>query len=109
MNAVTAIEEKLSIPTYAEAGLEAMPMFAEIAFAGGMTDARLLFDNLQRRQETTALLIEAQACLGLGNKSSALRLLKTVIQRDPARALAKDLLVGLSAKKKPAPPRARKN
>ena len=53
---------------------------------------RLLFDNMQRRQETTALLIEAQAELGLEDESRATILLQTVLDRDPARALASDLL-----------------
>ena len=65
---------------------------AKVYYFATSLPARLLFDNLQRRQETTALLIEAQACLGLGDKTSARRLLNTVIERDPARALAKDLL-----------------
>ena len=65
---------------------------AKVYYFATSLPARLLFDNLQRRQETTALLIEAQACLGLGEKTAARRLLNSVMKRDPARALAKDLL-----------------
>ena len=66
---------------------------AKVYYFATSLPARLLFDNLQRRQETTALLIEAQACLGLGEKTSARRLLNAVMKRDPSRALAKDLLL----------------
>jgi len=67
---------------------------AKVSYFATSLPARLLFDNLQYRQETTALLLEAQACLGLGDKNRAHRLLNTVIERDPASATAKDLLVG---------------
>ena len=65
---------------------------AKVYYFATSLPARLLFDNLQRRQETTALLIEAQAELGLGRKAAAKKLLQTVLQRDPSRALARDLL-----------------
>jgi len=65
---------------------------AKVYYFATSLPARLLFDNLQRRQETTALLIEAQAELGLGQKAAAKKLLQTVLQRDPARALAADLI-----------------
>jgi tetratricopeptide (TPR) repeat protein len=68
---------------------------AKVYYFATSLPARLLFDNLQRRQETTALLIEAQAEIGLGNKPAAKKLLQTVLQRDPARALAADLLATL--------------
>jgi len=52
----------------------------------------LLFDDdLQFRQETTALFLQAQAQLGLGNKAAAKSLLQTVLRRDPNHALAADL------------------
>jgi len=55
----------------------------------------LLFDdNLQFRQETTALFLQAQAQLGLDRQAKALSLLRTVLQRDPNHALAADLLAG---------------
>ncbi len=69
---------------------------AKVYYFATSLPARLLFDNLQRRQETTALLIEAQAELGLGQPAAAKQLLETVLQRDPARALAADLLSTLS-------------
>ena len=53
----------------------------------------LLFeDDLQFRQETTALFLQAQAHLGLGRRSKALALLKIVLQRDPNHPLAADFL-----------------
>jgi hypothetical protein len=52
----------------------------------------LLFDDdLQFRQETTALFLQAQAWLGLGHKSRAGALLRKVLRRDPNHALAADL------------------
>jgi Tfp pilus assembly protein PilF len=53
----------------------------------------LLFeDDLQFRQTTTALFLEAQAWLGLGHRARAKRLLRAVLRRDPNHALAADLL-----------------
>jgi hypothetical protein len=53
----------------------------------------LLFDDdLQFRQETTALFLQAQAQLGLGKKAQAKSLVQTVLQRDPNYAMAADLL-----------------
>jgi tetratricopeptide (TPR) repeat protein len=69
---------------------------AKVYYFATSLPARLLFDNLQRRQETTALLIEAQSEVGLGHLSRAKSLLKSVLQRDPARALARDMLASLS-------------
>jgi tetratricopeptide (TPR) repeat protein len=54
--------------------------------------AMLLFDDdLQFRQETTALFLQAQARLGLGQTARTATLLKKVLQRDPNHALASDL------------------
>ena len=53
----------------------------------------LLFDDdLQFRQQTTAIFLQAQACLGLGRNSTAKTLLQNVLGRDPNHALAADLL-----------------
>jgi hypothetical protein len=55
--------------------------------------AMLLFDDdLQFRQETTALFLKAQALLGLGKITKAKTLLARVLQRDPNHALAADLI-----------------
>jgi hypothetical protein len=52
----------------------------------------LLFDDdLQFRQKTTALFLQAQAWLGLGNKPRARMFLREVLRRDPNHALAADL------------------
>ena len=68
---------------------------AKVYYFATSLPARLLFMNLQRHQETTALLIEAQAEIGLGDTVRAKELLMTVLKRDPSRALAKDLLADL--------------
>jgi tetratricopeptide (TPR) repeat protein len=65
-------------------------------FATSLPTMLLFDDDLQRRQETTALFLQAQALLGLGRKLQAKKLLTTVLQRDPNHALAADLNKGLS-------------
>lgn len=61
-------------------------------FATSLPTMLLFEEDLQRRQETSALFLEAQGCLGLGRRAAGLRLLRTVLARDPAHALAADLL-----------------
>jgi tetratricopeptide (TPR) repeat protein len=68
---------------------------ARIDYFATSLPALLLFDDdLQFRQETTAMFLRAQALLGLGRKAAATRLLRTVLERDPNHALASDLLHG---------------
>ena len=65
---------------------------AKIDYFATSLAAMLLFDDdLQRRQETAALFLEAQAQLGLGRKARAKALLQTTLKRDPSHALAADL------------------
>jgi Tfp pilus assembly protein PilF len=52
----------------------------------------LFDDDLPARQRTTALFLEAQARLGLGQRAAARKLLREVLRRDPNHALAADLL-----------------
>ncbi|HEU5126131.1 MAG TPA: tetratricopeptide repeat protein, partial [Verrucomicrobiae bacterium] len=79
---------------YAQA-LEQAP--AKIDYFATSLPTMLLFeDDLQFRQQTTALFLQAQAQLGLGEKSTARSLLKQVLQRDPNHALARDLWDQLS-------------
>jgi hypothetical protein len=53
----------------------------------------LLFDDdLQFRQQTTALFLQAQAQLGLGRASGAKSLLAAVLRRDPNHPRAADLI-----------------
>jgi hypothetical protein len=52
----------------------------------------LFDDDLQFRQETTALFLRAQAQLGVGRKAAAKSLLQIVLRRDPNHPLAADLL-----------------
>ena len=74
---------------YAER-LEISP--AKIDYFATSLPAMLLFDDdIQFRQKTTALFLQAQARLGLGRQEEARRLLATVLKRDPNHALASDL------------------
>ena len=69
---------------------------AKVPYFATSLPGSLLFENIQHRQETTALLLEAQATLGLGDQPKARRLLRAVLKRDPSRALAQDLLAELT-------------
>ncbi len=60
-------------------------------FATSLPTLLLFDDDIQFRQETTALFLQAQAHLGLGRKTAARRLLASVRQRDPNHAPALDL------------------
>ncbi len=63
-------------------------------FATSLPTMLLFDDDMQFRQETTALFLQAQAHLGLGGQSVAQKLLSTVLERDPNHALAADLAAG---------------
>ena len=63
-------------------------------FATSLPTMLLFDDDLTARQQTTALFLEAQARLGLGETVAGRRLLRKVIHRDPNHALAADLLGG---------------
>jgi tetratricopeptide (TPR) repeat protein len=63
-------------------------------FATSLPTMLLFDDDLQFRQETTALFLQAQAQLGLGKNAAAKSLLQTVLRRDPNHAPAADLLAG---------------
>jgi tetratricopeptide (TPR) repeat protein len=66
---------------------------AKIDYFATSLPAMLLFeDDLQFRQETTALFLQAQAHLGLGKLARAKTLLARVLKRDPNHALAADLV-----------------
>lgn len=66
---------------------------AKIDYFATSLPAMLLFeDDLKYRQQTTALFLQAEAHLGLGNKSRARALLRTVLKRDPNHAMAADLM-----------------
>jgi hypothetical protein len=67
-------------------------------FATSLPTMLLFDDDLQFRQETSALFLQAQAWLGLGQASKARVLLRTVLRRDPNHALAADLLSECSRK-----------
>ncbi len=64
-------------------------------FATSLPTMLLFDDDLDARQQTTGLFLEAQANLGLGRRARARALLATVLKRDPAHALAADLVAEL--------------
>jgi tetratricopeptide (TPR) repeat protein len=69
---------------------------ARIDYFATSLPAMLLFDDdLQFRQETSALFLQAQAWLGLGNSAKAKKLLQTVLCRDPNHPMAADFLTGI--------------
>jgi tetratricopeptide (TPR) repeat protein len=75
---------------------------ARIDYFATSLPTMLLFDaDLQARQLTTALFLEAQARLGLGQETRASVLLRTVLKRDPSHAPAADLGAGISLLAKP--------
>lgn len=60
-------------------------------FATSLPTMLLFDDDLEVRQQTMALVLEAQARFGLGQKSRATKLLKQVLRRDPNNVPAADL------------------
>jgi tetratricopeptide (TPR) repeat protein len=66
---------------------------ATVEYFATSLPAMLLFDeDLQTRQETTALLLLAQAQLGLGHRDEGAKTLAEVLTRDPSLAAARDLV-----------------
>jgi tetratricopeptide (TPR) repeat protein len=59
-------------------------------FATSLPTMLLFDDDLQFRQETAALFMQAQARLGLGDTARAKALLSAVLKRDPNHPLAAD-------------------
>ncbi len=59
-------------------------------FATSLPTMLLFEDDLQARQEATALFLQAQALFGLGQTGAAKRLLRKVLLRDPGHAWAAD-------------------
>ena len=66
-------------------------------FATSLPTMLLFNDDLQFRQVTTALFLQAQAHLGLSHKSRARALLHQVLRRDPNHPLAADFLKGMTS------------
>jgi tetratricopeptide (TPR) repeat protein len=64
-------------------------------FATSLPTMLLFDDDLDRRQRFTARLIEAQARLGLGQKTKAIALLDALLLEDPSSAVAADLRADL--------------
>lgn len=60
-------------------------------FATSLPTMLLFDDDIQARQETTALFMQAQARLGLGQKARGKATLGVVLKRDPNHARAADL------------------
>jgi len=65
-------------------------------FATSLPTMLLFEDDLQARQKTRALFLQAQAEAGLGRKVHARRHLRLILARDPSHPLAADLLAELS-------------
>ena len=63
-------------------------------FATSLPTMLLFEDDLQERQRTAALFLQAQALLGLGQTGPARRLLRAVLRRDPSHPFAADQPVG---------------
>lgn len=92
--------EKLGQPAKAKQLLRALLTYAQRLhstqaridyFATSLPTLLIFDDDLQSRQETTALFLAAQAQLGLGRRAKARALLHSVLKRDPSHALAADL------------------
>jgi tetratricopeptide (TPR) repeat protein len=67
-------------------------------FATSLPTMLLFEDDLQERQQTTALFLEGQAWLGLGRGARARRCFRAVLERDPNHALAADMLDELTGR-----------
>ena len=67
-------------------------------FATSLPTMLLFEDDIQARQETHALFLQAQAHLGLGDQRRAERLLREVLERDPNHARAAGLLETIEGK-----------
>jgi hypothetical protein len=61
-------------------------------FATSLPTMLLFEDDIQFRQETAALFLQAQAHWGLGHNAKARALLATVLKRDPNHPLAADFV-----------------
>jgi hypothetical protein len=77
---------------------------AKIDYFATSLPAMLLFeDDLQARQQMTALFLQAQARLGLGETNLGKALLQDVLKRDPNHAMACDLWNQINATAQPKP------
>ncbi|HEX2665314.1 MAG TPA: hypothetical protein VHM93_20960, partial [Candidatus Acidoferrum sp.] len=66
---------------------------AQVGYFATSLPAMLLFeDDLQKRNTVTALFLQAQAWLGLGDAAKAQELLARVLSLDPSHSMATDLL-----------------
>jgi len=71
---------------------------ARIDYFATSLPTMLLFNaDLQFRQETTALFLQAQARLGLGQGKKARSLLQDILRREPSHELAADFFRGMSS------------
>jgi tetratricopeptide (TPR) repeat protein len=61
-------------------------------FATSLPDMLLFNDDLQQRQMISARFMQSLAEAGLGHKAQAMKLLKTILKKDPAHAAAADFL-----------------
>jgi tetratricopeptide (TPR) repeat protein len=68
-------------------------------FATSLPDMLLFNDDLQFRQVTAARFMQALALSGLSQRARSIRMLRDVLKRDPAHAMASDFLDELTASK----------
>ena len=77
---------------------------AKIDYFATSLPAMLLFeDDLQARQQTTALFLQAQARLGLDQTNLGKALLQDVLKRDPNHAMSYDLWNQINSTAQPKP------
>ncbi len=93
--------QKLGQPTAAQKLLQELLAYgkklaqsrAKIDYFATSLPTLLLFeDDLQFRQETTALFLQAQALAGLGRRTQAGKQMGVVLDRDPNHSFAKEFL-----------------
>jgi tetratricopeptide (TPR) repeat protein len=68
-------------------------------FATSLPSMLLFGEDLQFRQETTALFLQAQAQLGVAKNTNAKSILRAVLRHDPNHALAADLLIRITSRR----------
>jgi tetratricopeptide (TPR) repeat protein len=73
---------------------------AKVDYFATSLPAMLLFeDDLTARQQISAMIMETQASLGLGQRGEAERLVKEILERDPSHQFAAELLREMSTEK----------
>ncbi len=74
-------------------------------FATSLPTMLLFEDDLRQRNVAVAMLLGAQARLGLGLRTQGVRMLRTLLKRDPSHPMAADLLSECGSVQPPRPGR----